>query len=134
LFYGYFYCKESTRSGFYHLNTAPVMAIAIMILPIIDTLNVIIISLAEKRSPFDADKNHIHHKLLKLGIHTNATLYIISYYLFIVIISYFLRHIEVNLLVDHNSFLGFLGAYLPIFTIKRKLIIKYYLCQSIKIQ
>ena len=96
--------------------------LAIMILPIIDTLNVIIIRLAEKRSPFDADKNHIHHKLLKLGItHKRATLYIISYYLFIVIISYFLRHIEVNLLLILILILGFLGAYLPDFFYKRKI-------------
>lgn len=117
-----FIVKKVQGAVFYHLNTAPVMAIAIMILPIIDTLNVIIIRLAEKRSPFDADKNHIHHKLLKLGItHKRATLYIISYYLFIVIISYFLRHIEVNLLLIIILLLGFLGAYLPDFFYKRKI-------------
>ena len=117
-----FIVKKVQGAVFYHLNTAPVMAIAIMILPIIDTLNVITIRLAEKRSPFDADKNHIHHKLLKLGItHKRATLYIISYYLFIVIISYFLRHIEVNLLLIIILLLGFLGAYLPDFFYKRKI-------------
>lgn len=117
-----FIVKKVQGAVFYHLNTAPVMAIAIMILPIIDTLNVITIRLAEKRSPFDADKNHIHHKLLKLGItHKRATLYIISYYLFIVIISYFLRHVEVNLLLIIILLLGFLGAYLPDFFYKRKI-------------
>lgn len=117
-----FIVKKVQGAVFYHLNTAPVMAISIMILPIIDTLNVITIRLAEKRSPFDADKNHIHHKLLKLGItHKRATLYIISYYLFIVIISYFLRHVEVNLLLIIILLLGFLGAYLPDFFYKRKI-------------
>ena len=117
-----FIVKKVQGAVFYHLNTAPVMAIAIMILPIVDTLNVIIIRLAEKRSPFDADKNHIHHKLLKLGItHKRATLYIISYYIFIVIISYFLRHVEVNLLLIIILLLGFLGAYLPDFFYKRKI-------------
>ena len=116
-----FIVKKVQGAVFYHLNTAPVMAIAIMILPIIDTLNVIIIRLAEKRSPFDADKNHIHHKLLKLGItHKRATLYIISYYLFIVIVSYFLRHVEVNLLLIIILILGFIGAYLPNFFMKKK--------------
>lgn len=116
-----FIVKKVQGAVFYHLNTAPVMAIAIMILPIIDTLNVIIIRLAEKRSPFDADKNHIHHKLLKLGItHKRATLYIISYYLFIVIVSYLLRHVEVNLLLIIILLLGFLGAYLPDFFYKKK--------------
>ena len=116
-----FIVKKVQGAVFYHLNTAPVMAIAIMILPIVDTLNVIIIRLAEKRSPFDADKNHIHHKLLKLGItHKRATLYIISYYLFIVIVSYFLRHLEVNLLLIIILILGFIGAYLPNFFVKKK--------------
>ena len=79
------------------------IAVAILILPIIDTLNVIIIRLAEKRSPFEADKNHIHHKLLRMGLsHKKSYFYIISYYLFIVIVAYFLRHIENNSLSSYN--------------------------------
>ena len=117
-----FIVKKHSGAVFYHLNSAPVMAVAIMILPIIDTLNVIIIRLAEKRSPFDADKNHIHHKLLRLGLtHKRATLYIILYYIFIVIVAYLLRHLEVNLLLLIIIGLGFLGAYLPdIFRKKEK--------------
>lgn len=109
-----FIAKRGPGVVYYHLNSAPVIAVAILILPIIDTLNVIIIRLAEKRSPFDADKNHIHHKLLKLGLsHKRATFYIIFYYLFIVAVAYFLRHIDVNLLLVIILSLGFLGAYLP---------------------
>lgn len=109
-----FIAKRGPGVVYYHLSSAPVIAVAILILPIIDTLNVIIIRLAEKRSPFDADKNHIHHKLLKLGLsHKRATFYIISYYLFIVAVAYFFRHIDVNLLLVIILSLGFLGAYLP---------------------
>ena len=36
-------------------------------LPILDTLTVIAIRLRERRSPFSADKNHLHHRLLGLG-------------------------------------------------------------------
>ena len=36
-------------------------------LPILDTLAVIAIRLREGRSPFSADKNHLHHRLLGLG-------------------------------------------------------------------
>ncbi len=118
-----FIAKRGVGVVYYHLQSAPVIAVAILILPIIDTLNVIIIRLAEKRSPFEADKNHIHHKLLKLGLtHKKATLYIIIYYLIIITIVYFLRHIEVNLLLTIILFLGFLGAYLPdIFMKKNKI-------------
>jgi UDP-GlcNAc:undecaprenyl-phosphate GlcNAc-1-phosphate transferase len=36
-------------------------------LPILDTLMVMVQRVAEGRSPFAADKNHIHHKLLAMG-------------------------------------------------------------------
>ncbi|WP_120489849.1 glycosyltransferase family 4 protein [Bergeyella cardium] len=105
----------------YHLNSAPVVAVAILILPIIDTLNVIIIRLSQKKSPFEADKNHIHHRLLALGIsHRRATFYIISYYCFIVGITYWLRHLENNLLLSIIVILGFIGAYIPVWLLKLK--------------
>ncbi|MGC4128919.1 MAG: MraY family glycosyltransferase [Bergeyella sp.] len=98
----------------YHLESAPVIAVAILILPIIDTLNVILIRLSQKKSPFEADKNHIHHKLLDLGLtHRRSTFYIITYYLFVVFTAYYLRHLENNLLLVIIIALGFLGAYIP---------------------
>ncbi|MCY0969885.1 glycosyltransferase family 4 protein [Chryseobacterium wangxinyae] len=98
----------------YHLESAPVIAVAILILPIVDTLNVIIIRLWNRKSPFLADKNHIHHKLLRLDLtHRRSSFYIISYYLFIVATAYILRHTNVNLLLGIILALGFVGAYLP---------------------
>lgn len=105
---------------YYYLEAAPAIAVGILILPIVDTLNVIIIRLSEKRSLFEADKNHIHHKLLKLGLsHKKATLYIILYFLFIVATAYFLRHVEVNMLLVILVTLGFAGAYLPDLLMKK---------------
>lgn len=98
----------------YHLQSAPVVAVAILILPIVDTLNVIVIRIINGKSPFDADKNHIHHKLLKLNLtHRRSSFYIILYYLFVVSIAYYLRHIDVNLLLFIIVIFGFLGAYIP---------------------
>lgn len=39
---------------------------SIIIYPIIDITRVVLIRLKNKKSPFTADKNHIHHKLLKI--------------------------------------------------------------------
>lgn len=106
--------KELPNVPRYHLQSAPAIAVAILILPIVDTLNVIIIRLCNKKSPFDADKNHIHHKLLKLDLtHRRSTFYIIVYYLMIVTVAYYLRHININLLLLIIILLGFFGAYLP---------------------
>ncbi|WP_410493099.1 hypothetical protein [Chryseobacterium sp. P1-3] len=98
----------------YHLQSAPAVAVAILILPIVDTLNVILVRLYHKKSPFDADKNHIHHKLLKLDLtHRRSTFYIILYYLMIVGVAYYFRHTNINFLLMVIILLGFLGAYLP---------------------
>lgn len=106
-----------------HLESAPIIAFAILMLPIIDTLSVIIVRLINGLSPLKADKNHIHHKLLRLGFtHKKATLFIISYYITIVLITYIFRHLNINILFGVILLLGFWGAYLPniLLHIKRK--------------
>ena len=106
--------KELPEVPRYYLLSAPAIAMAILILPIIDTLNVFIIRICNGKSPFVADKNHIHHSLLKLGLtHRRSTVYILMYYLFIVSVAYFFRHINVNVLLLIIVILGFIGAYLP---------------------
>ena len=56
-------------------HAVPAVAIAILIVPIFDTLRVIVIRLAQGKSPFIADRNHLHHRLLDTGMtHTQATL------------------------------------------------------------
>lgn len=98
----------------YYLQSAPAIAMAILILPIIDTLNVFMIRICNGKSPLVADKNHIHHSLLKLGLtHRRSTTYILMYYLFIVSVAYFFRHINVNVLLLIIVILGFIGAYIP---------------------
>ena len=80
--------KELPEVPRYYLQSAPAIAMAILILPIIDTLNVFIIRICNGKSPFVADKNHIHHSLLKLGLtHRRSTVYILMYYLFIVSVA-----------------------------------------------
>jgi len=62
-------------------RTGPAMAIAILIIPIADTLRIFIVRLMNKKSPFVADKNHIHHCLLNAGLthrEVSLTLYIIN--------------------------------------------------------
>jgi len=65
---------------------SPVLPLIIFGFPILDTLSVITQRIYEGRSPFSPDKNHFHHKLLKLGLyHTEAvTLIYIIHGLFII--------------------------------------------------
>jgi UDP-N-acetylmuramyl pentapeptide phosphotransferase/UDP-N-acetylglucosamine-1-phosphate transferase len=62
-------------------RSSPAMAIAILIIPLADTLRIFTVRLIQKRSPFQADRNHIHHQLLDFGLtHREAalTLYLVN--------------------------------------------------------
>jgi UDP-N-acetylmuramyl pentapeptide phosphotransferase/UDP-N-acetylglucosamine-1-phosphate transferase len=50
------------------ITSVPIVAIAILIMPLFDTLRVFAIRMMNGRSPFSADRNHIHHYLLELGL------------------------------------------------------------------
>lgn len=57
------------------VGASPLLALFILGLPIVDTVGVMAQRLAERRSPFLPDKNHIHHKLLAVGLlHHEAVL------------------------------------------------------------
>ena len=51
----------------FKINKA-LLAIGIVIYPLVDLLRVFIIRIAQKKSPFHPDKNHLHHLLLKKGM------------------------------------------------------------------
>jgi UDP-GlcNAc:undecaprenyl-phosphate GlcNAc-1-phosphate transferase len=106
--------KNLPNTPRYYLQSAPAITVAILILPIVDTLNVVFIRLSHKQSIFVADKNHIHHSLLELGLtHRRSSFYMMVYYLFVVFVAYCLRHLNVNVLLLIIMILGFIGAYIP---------------------
>jgi UDP-GlcNAc:undecaprenyl-phosphate/decaprenyl-phosphate GlcNAc-1-phosphate transferase len=61
-------------------------------LPIVDTLTVMTTRIRAGRSPFTADSNHLHHRLLALGFaHREAVLFIYVAQVALVLLAYFLR-------------------------------------------
>ena len=63
----------------YHMDAAPAVAICILTVPVFDTLRVILTRLKQHKSPFQPDKNHIHHLLLKTGLnHIQTTCVLLS--------------------------------------------------------
>ena len=60
------------------IKAAPAVSFAVVIVPLFDTLRVFLIRMSRGRSPFTADKNHLHHCLLKLGFnHIQTALMIV---------------------------------------------------------
>jgi len=60
-----------------HEAMSPVVALFLLGIPILDTLAVMSQRIIEGRSPFSPDKNHIHHKLLALGLDHYEAVFII---------------------------------------------------------
>jgi len=56
---------------------SPLIPLMLLGLPILDTFAVMGQRLYEKRSPFSPDKNHIHHKLLAIGLDQYEAVFII---------------------------------------------------------
>ncbi len=76
--------------------SAPSIAIAILIIPIFDTLRIFILRLLKGNSPFVADRNHIHHRLLLLGLnHMQATL-------ILMLINFFFIYLALQLRLEGN--------------------------------
>ena len=72
---------------------SPLLPLIILGFPILDTMTVMAQRISEGRSPFEADKNHFHHRLLGLGFfHTEAVVLIYLVQGFLVTAGYVLRY------------------------------------------
>lgn len=68
-------------------------AICIVIVPVFDTLRVIILRLRKMQSPFRADRNHLHHQFINLGFsHAKAVIAIALLNLFMIVLAWSLRN------------------------------------------
>lgn len=68
-------------------------AVCILIIPIFDTLRVIVLRLRRFQSPFKADRNHLHHQFLTMGFsHQKATLTLGAINLFFIGLALVLRN------------------------------------------
>lgn len=71
---------------------SPLLPLIILGFPILDTITVMSERIAAGRSPFAADKNHFHHKLIRIGFfQTEAVFLIYVIQAFMVISAFFLR-------------------------------------------
>ncbi len=76
-------------TGIYHVDSAPVVAMGILIIPLYDLLRVFIIRAKNGHSPLYPDRNHMHHLLVDMGLsHTISTLILVSLNIFIIVFSF----------------------------------------------
>ncbi|HTN08749.1 MraY family glycosyltransferase [Agriterribacter sp.] len=92
------------------LQASPAIAIAILIIPLFDTLRVFSIRIFNRRSPFSPDRNHIHHILLDRGMsHKAISFALIVVNIFFVAIAYGFSFLSINILIPILVALAFGG-------------------------
>jgi hypothetical protein len=91
----------------------PVLAIAILIFPLFDTLRVFMLRAAKGMSPFNADRNHLHHCLLDLGFnHRQTVISLASVNIVVITLAVFTAPLGAN-----YSFLIVIGVAFTLFMI-----------------
>lgn len=67
-------------------------SICVLIIPMFDTLRVIILRVKNGQSPFHADRNHLHHKLLARGLsHAGAVTWLAGINIFFIVLAILLK-------------------------------------------
>lgn len=99
----------------------PVFVMAVLSYPLIDTLRIFVYRTVKGVSPFEADRNHIHHTLLDIGMsHRMVSLTLYSANLFIISLAIFFRSMSATVLFIFVFTMAIALAQLPFFFKLRK--------------
>lgn len=101
----------------------PVFAMAVLVYPLIDTLRIFIYRAIQGVSPFSADRNHLHHRLLDIGgSHKSVVITIYTFNLLIIGLTLYLSHMEIstNLALFVVGGVALFSAQIPFFIRKKK--------------
>jgi len=102
------------------LQAVPAIAFAVLIIPLFDTLRVFTIRMARGRSPFTADRHHIHHYMLALGLnHRQATGIAVVSNIGFILLAYNLQSLGTTVLLFLVGSLA-LGGTSILFYLKRR--------------
>ncbi len=105
----------------YFIKAAPAVSIGILIIPIFDTVRVMLIRMARGSSPFKPDKRHVHHYLLELtGSHRKATLILLTVNLFFIVLSFLLSGLSILELSLILFVLASFLTYIPYWMLKNR--------------
>ena len=82
-----------------YVKSAPIIALAVLFFPLLDTFRIFFIRIfVLKTSPFKADKNHIHHRMLLLGLsHKETTGVIVFVNVLIIVLAFGMASLEIHL-------------------------------------
>ena len=105
----------------YAIESVPAISFGILAYPLIDVIRVMTIRILNRKSPFSADKNHLHHRLLTLGLsHRKATLTILIANLLFILVLFTLHEIGILKLAIYIIMTGAILFLIPSLFIKKR--------------
>lgn len=96
------------------ITNAPIVLLAVLSYPLFDLLRVFAVRIKAGKSPFDPDANHIHHRLLRLGLsHIQATLLLCICNAFVIGFTFLLTDLEIHVQLFATVLTGSILYLLP---------------------
>lgn len=87
-------CCELPYQAAMNFDALPAMVMAVMVIPITDTIRIFTFRIMKGKSPFAADRNHFHHYLLRLGMnHWQASTTIAVLNVMMIVIAFMMREV-----------------------------------------
>jgi UDP-N-acetylmuramyl pentapeptide phosphotransferase/UDP-N-acetylglucosamine-1-phosphate transferase len=117
--------NEFALSGNEQVNKfSPAFSMAIIAVSFFDMIKVFSVRMMKKKSPYEPDMTHIHHKLLRLGCsHHKSTFILMGINLFLIGFVFLFRTFNVNiqliLLVSVSMLLSFVPDFIYSFKMKK---------------
>lgn len=103
------------------VRSVPVVAIGILIIPLFDTLRVVTIRLIKGYSPFNPDRNHLHHLLLGIGFsHIRTTSVLLLFNLFSIFFVFSFQHWKGEFLLGILLGICMLASFLLAILVRKK--------------
>jgi len=80
------------------MRAAPVVAICVLAIPLIDTVRVMTTRIKKGISPFKADRNHVHHLLLSTGLkHREVTFILLGINVIFIVLGLLIRNLRIEI-------------------------------------
>lgn len=111
------YLSQGTNNSF-----APVIALWIFALPLLDAVSTVFIRILKRKSPFKPDLSHLHHILMLVGLSRNIVLIVIV--IFSILTSLIGIFAELNQVDEWKMFFAFILVFIFLFLFKFSIISK----------
>jgi UDP-GlcNAc:undecaprenyl-phosphate GlcNAc-1-phosphate transferase len=109
----------------WHVNNAPIISFAILFVPLYDTLWVMVNRILKRKSPFHADRTHIHHRLLDMGFtHIQTTIILLTINVVFILFIFLLQDWDIHLLAAILIITGLVKSFLSNYFAKKAMVKK----------